>query len=393
MSVFASLSPSLLEDVASWRRDLHQHPELGYEEWRTSARVAELLRSFGCDSVETEIGGTGVVGLIEGRRPTQSPRTIGLRADMDALLIVEETNLPYTSKTKGVMHACGHDGHTSMLLGASKILCDTRDFAGRVAVIFQPAEEGGAGAKAMLEAGLKERFALSAVFGLHNMPNRALGTFGIRAGSIMAAADRFQIIVHGKGGHAAKPSNCLDPVVVAAHIITALQNIVARGVDPLESAVVTVAAVHAGEAFNVIPQTATLLGTVRTLKADVRDFCERRLKLLAEHTAQAFGLHAEVVYTRGYPVTRNHAAETALVVQAAEAIVGADAVESDAPPLMGAEDFAYMLEEIPGAYIFMGNGTSAGLHHPAYDFNDAAIPYGIAYWISVVKTFCELTTA
>ena len=373
----------LADEVSAWRRDFHQHPELLYEVHRTAGRVAEQLRGFGVDEVVTGLGRTGVVGVIKGRSDG-SGRVIGLRADMDALPIVEATDVPYKSKTPGLMHACGHDGHTAMLLGAAKYLAETRNFDGTAVVIFQPAEEGGAGALAMVRDGVLDRFGIQEVYGLHNMPGIPVGAFAIRPGPMMAAADRFTIHLEGKGGHAARPHDCVDTVVVAAHLIQAFQTIVARNVDPLESAVITVGAVKSGDTFNVIPQSATLLGTVRTLTEAVRDLCEVRIRALADWLPPAFGATATIEYNRGYPVTHNHPDQTRFMAEVA-AGVGAG-VDTTVAPLMGSEDFAFMLEERPGAYIFMGNGDTAGVHHPAYDFNDAAIPYGMSLWAKIVET-------
>jgi hippurate hydrolase len=375
----------LADEIAAWRRDFHENPELLFDVHRTAGIVAEKLKEFGCDEVVTGLGQTGVVGVIKGRS-NNSGRVIGLRADMDALPIEEATDVPHKSKVPGKMHACGHDGHTAMLLGAAKYLAETRNFDGTAIMIFQPAEEGGGGGDAMVKDGLMERFGVQEVYGMHNMPGIPVGHFAIRPGPMMAAADRFTILIEGKGGHAARPHDCIDPVVVSAHVITALQTVASRSVDPLESAVVSVCSVKAGDAFNVIPQTVTLLGTVRTLSPEVRDLCEARIRAITENVCAAFGAKAEVDYNRGYPVTMNDPAKTAFMTEVAKAVAGESAVDTTVAPLMGAEDFSYMLEQRPGAYIFVGNGDTAGVHHPAYDFNDEAAPYGVSLWAKIVET-------
>lgn len=381
---------AIAEDAKAWRRDFHMHPELLYDVHRTATTVAERLREFGCDEVVTGFGRTGVVGVIQGsgrdRGSAASGRTIALRADMDALPISEETNLPYASRNAGKMHACGHDGHTAMLLGAARALCETRNFAGAAIVVFQPAEEGGAGGKAMLDDGLMQRFAVDEIYGMHNLPGLRLGAFSLRSGPIMAAADRFEIEIEGRGGHAAYPHQCIDPVLVGACIVTALQTIVSRNLDPLDSCVVSVTQFRAGSAQNAIPPTAVLGGTTRTLNEASRTMVEARLRAIVSSVAQTYGATASVRYHRGYPVTRNHAKQAAFSGQVASAVVGASDVEGAMAPIMGAEDFSYMLEARPGAFIFIGNGDSAGLHHPAYDFNDAALGYGISYWLKLVET-------
>jgi amidohydrolase len=376
----------LQPEIQAWRRDIHQHPELLYDVHRTAAFVAERLREFGCDEVATGLGRTGVVGVIKGRQPAPKGdiKVIGLRADMDALPIEEATNLAYASKTPGKMHACGHDGHTAMLLGAARYLAETRNFAGDAVVIFQPAEEGGAGAAAMIKDGLMDRFAVDQVYGMHNYPGMPVGSFAIRSGPIMAATDSIDIRIEGLGGHAARPHKCIDSVLVGAQLITALQSIVSRTVDPLESAVISMCEFHAGNTSNVIPQTAELRGTVRTLTEEVRELVEKRVREIAAGVAQMTGARIDLEYERGYPVVVNHASQTEVATQVAKEIAGAANVH-ECPPLMGAEDFAYMLEQRPGAFIFCGNGNSAGLHHPAYNFNDDAIVYGTSYWIKLVE--------
>jgi hippurate hydrolase len=375
----------LADEITTWRRDFHENPELLFDVHRTAGIVAEKLKSFGCDEVVTGLGRTGVVGVIKGRSDN-SGRVIGLRADMDALPIEEATNAPHKSKVPGRMHACGHDGHTAMLLGAAKYLAETRNFDGTAVVIFQPAEEGGGGGNEMLKDGLMERFGVQEVYGMHNMPGIPVGQFAIRPGPMMAAADRFTINIEGKGGHAARPHDCIDPVVVSAHVITALQTVASRSADPLDSVVVSVCTVRAGDAFNVIPQTAMLLGTVRTLSPEVRDLAETRIRAIVENVCAAFGAKAEVEYDRGYPVTMNDPDKTDFMANVARAVSGENAVDTTVLPLMGAEDFSYMLEQRPGAYIFLGNGDTAGVHHPAYDFNDEASPYGVSLWAKIIET-------
>lgn len=375
----------LAEDAKVWRRDFHQHPELMYDVHRTAAKVAELLQSFGVDEVVTGIGRTGVVGVIRGREPAS--RTIGLRADMDALPIQEIRDLEHKSTVPGKMHACGHDGHTAMLLGAARYLAETRNFAGTAVVIFQPAEEGGAGGRAMVEDGMMDRFGIDEVYGMHNMPGLPVGAVATRPGPIMAASNTFEIRLKGLGGHAAKPHDCLDPIVAGAQIVTALQSVVARNVDPVDSAVLSITRFHAGTtANNIIPQTAVIGGTVRTLKEETRHFMKKRLTDLVMALASGMGVEAEVDYEWGYPVVVNHADQTEFAADIARSIAGPDRVNTDMPPSLGGEDFAYMLQARPGAFIFIGNGDSAGLHHPEYDFDDELIPHGISYWAKLVET-------
>jgi amidohydrolase len=376
----------LQPDIQAWRRNIHEHPELLYEVHRTAAFVAERLREFGCDEVATGLGRTGVVGVVKGRKPVGhgNIRVIGLRADMDALPIEEATRLPYASRTPGMMHACGHDGHTAMLLGAARYLSETRNFAGNAVVIFQPAEEGGAGAAAMIKDGLLDRFGIEQVYGMHNGPGIPIGSFAIRPGPIMASTDAVDIRIEGRGGHAARPHTTIDSVMVGAQLVTALQSIVSRSVDPLESAVVSMCEFHAGNARNVIPQTAELKGTVRTLTGEVRELVEQRLREVVDGVARMTGAKIDLSFERGYPVVVNHAVQTDVAIRAAKQVAGESNVH-EMPPLMGGEDFAYMLEQRPGAFIFCGNGDSAGLHHPAYDFNDEAIVHGTSYWIKLVE--------
>ncbi len=376
----------LQPDIQAWRRDIHENPELLYEVHRTAAFVADRLREFGCDEVATGLGKTGVVGVIKGKQPGKGEiKVIGLRADMDALPIEEATDLPHASKTPGPMHACGHDGHTAMLLGAARYLAETRNFAGDAVVIFQPAEEGGAGAAAMIKDGLMDRFGIEQVYGMHNGPGIPVGSFAIRPGPVMAATDSIDIKIEGLGGHAARPNKCIDPVLVGSQLITALQSIVSRTIDPLDSAVISICEFHAGNARNVIPQTAELSGTVRTLTPEVRATVEKRGARGARGRGQddrrqgRSGLRARLSRDQEPSPSR-----PTFATQVAKDVAGAQNVH-EMPPLMGAEDFAYMLEARPGAFIFCGNGDSAGLHHPAYDFNDEAIVYGTSYWIKLVE--------
>ena len=384
MPIRSAIHDSVAE-VRTWRREIHQNPELMYDVEGTAAFVAERLRAFGCDEVKTAIGRTGVVGVIHGAKGS-SKRAIGLRADMDALPIEEETNLPYRSKTPGKMHACGHDGHTAMLLGAAQRLAQTRDFDGKAVVIFQPAEEGGAGAMAMIDDGLMDKFGIEQVYGMHNMPALPVGSFSLRKGPTMASADEITIIVEGRGGHGAMPHQGIDPVLIGAQIVTALQTIASRNVDPLDSCVVSVTRFEAGTANNIIPQSAWLNGTVRTLKAATRDAVEKRIHEIVAGVAAAGGATARVEYRRGYPPTVNHGTQTDFAAVVARKVVGDSHVDANAAPSMGAEDFSFMLEARPGAFIFIGNGDSAMLHHPAYDFNDEVLPYGMSYWVELVET-------
>jgi amidohydrolase len=376
---------ALQDEVSQWRRDLHANPEVLYEVHRTAAVVIDKLKAFGCDEVVPGIGKTGVVGIIKGRHQA-SGKVIGMRADMDALPMTEMTGLPYASKTPGKMHACGHDGHTAMLLGAAKYLCETRNFDGIAVVIFQPAEEGGAGGKAMVDDGLMQRWRIQEVYGMHNMPGIPVGQFALRPGPLLAASDGIHIEITGKGGHAARPHQCIDPVLIGSQIVTALNAIVSRNLDPLDSGVISICMFHSGEALNVIPQTAVLQGTARSLTPQVRDLIEARIIEVAQSTARLHGASAKVSYERKYPVTNNHAPQTAFAAAVAAQVAGMDKVNSNVAPVMGGEDFSFMLEARPGAFIFIGNGDSAGVHHPQYDFNDAAIPSGISYWARLAET-------
>jgi amidohydrolase len=370
-------------EIIAWRRDIHAHPELQFDVHRTAASVAEKLKAFGCDEVVTGIGRTGVVGVIRGGKGMGSR---GLRADMDALPIVEANDLPYKSTVPGKMHACGHDGHTAMLLGAARYLSETRNFAGTAVVIFQPAEEGGGGGREMVKDGMMDRFGIQEVYGMHNYPGLPVGEFAIRTGPMMAAADRIYIDIEGRGSHAAKPHQGIDSVLVGAQIVNQIQSIVARNIDPLEAAVVSICQFQAGSADNIIPQTARLSGTARSLTPEVQDIVEARVREVVEGTARLYGAKVKLVYKRDYPVTRNHAQQTAFAAGVAAEVVGRERVDADAPPVMGAEDFSFMLNARPGAFIFVGNGDSAGLHHPSYNFNDEAIPVGTSYWVRLVET-------
>ncbi|WP_171227935.1 M20 aminoacylase family protein [Ruegeria sp. HKCCA4008] len=370
------------EEITGWRRDIHQHPEILYDTHRTSALVAEKLKEFGCDGVVTGIGRTGVVGVIRGKSDTQG-RVIGLRADMDALPMQEQTGLDYASKTSGAMHACGHDGHTAMVLGAAKYLSETRNFDGTAIVIFQPAEEGGNGAEAMCKDGLMDRFGIQEVYAMHNVPGLPTGQFAIRSGPLLAAADEFDIHLEGRGGHAAKPHETVDTTVMLSQMIVALQTIVSRNADPILQAVLSVTSVEtSSKAFNVIPQSAQIRGTVRTHSNQMRDLIEQRLKEVAEGIAATFGGSVNVNYSRGVPVTINAETQTGYAAEAAVS-VGGSCIE--APMVMGGEDFSFMLEERPGAFIVLGNGDSAGLHHPEYDFNDEIIPIGCSWFAEMVE--------
>ena len=374
----------LQSEITEWRRDLHMHPELMFDTFRTSEFVATKLREFGCDQVVTGIGRTGVVGVIRGRQ-SSSGKAVGLRADMDALPIREETGMEHASKTDGVMHACGHDGHTSMLLGAAKYLAETRNFNGSVVAIFQPAEEGGAGGKEMVDDGLMERFGVDEVYGMHNMPGLPTGDFAIRSGPFLAAADTFTIGIEGKGGHAAEPHTARDTTLAASHVVVALQSIVARNMHPLRSLVLSVTSFRtSSDAHNVIPQRVALKGTVRTLDEETRDMAEKRLAEIAKSTAEAYGATAEVQYEKGYPVTINAQAQTEFAAEAAKGVAGK--VDQDAGILMASEDFAFMLNARPGAFILVGNGDTAPVHHAKYDFNDEAIPAGCSYWAEIAES-------
>ncbi|WP_170441990.1 M20 aminoacylase family protein [Ruegeria arenilitoris] len=372
----------LQDEITAWRRDIHENPEILFDTHRTSALVAEKLKEFGCDEVVTGIGRTGVVGVIKGKVDTKG-KVIGLRADMDALPIHEATGLDYASKTPGAMHACGHDGHTAMLLGAAKYLSETRNFDGTVVVIFQPAEEGGGGGREMCEDNLMERWGIQEVYGMHNWPGKPVGSFSIRPGAFFAATDQFDITFEGRGGHAAKPHETVDTTVMTAQAVLALQTIASRNADPIDQVVVSVTSFEtSSKAFNVIPQKVQIKGTVRTMSKEMRDLAEQRINEICLGVAATFGGTADVNYIRGYPVMINSDEQTEFAAEVARSISGAC---EEAPLVMGGEDFAYMLEERPGAYILVGNGDTAMVHHPEYNFNDEAIPAGCSWWAEIVE--------
>jgi amidohydrolase len=381
-------------ELTAFRRDLHAHPEIGFQETRTAARVAEALRVSGVDEVHTGIGRTGVVGVIHGRG--RRPHMTGLRADMDALPMTEENDFAWRSTTKGLMHGCGHDGHTTMLVGAARYLAATRRFDGSAVLIFQPGEEGFAGAKAMIDDGLFDRFPVDGVYAMHNWPSLPSGSIGVNAGPMMAAADRIEIVVHGKGGHGAHPYLAVDPVLVAAHIITAAQSLVSRNVNPVDSAVVSLCSMQAGDlgAYSVIPREARLVGTVRTFRRDVQDMIEERLSRMVEAVAMGFGATASLHYQRSYPATVNAAREAQFAADVAAGLVGEERVVRQLPPSMGAEDFSFMLQVKPGAYLRLGQGGPGAcfLHNSRYDFNDDVLPLGAALYASLVEQSLPIVT-
>ncbi|HEY1795207.1 MAG TPA: M20 aminoacylase family protein [Stellaceae bacterium] len=371
-------------DMTAWRHDIHAHPETAFEETRTAARVAELLESFGI-AVERGVAKTGVIGTLTGNAPGH--RAIALRADMDALHVHEKTDAAYASQHEGRMHACGHDGHTTMLLGAARYLAETRNFAGTIHFIFQPAEENEGGARVMVDEGVLSRYPVEAIYGMHNWPGLAAGQFAIRPGPMMAAFDIFEITVTGRGAHAAMPHLGIDPIVVAAQIVTGLQTIASRNTHPLEGAVVSVTQIHGGDTWNVIPDTVVLRGTTRAFEPAVRDAIEPAMRRVAEGTAASLGAEVAMRYERRYPPTVNSMAETEIAAGIAADIVGADKVRRDLLPSMGAEDFAWFLQEKPGAYIWIGNGEeAANLHNPHYDFNDDILLLGASYWVRLAES-------
>ncbi|CAH2599664.1 Amidohydrolase [Rhodovastum atsumiense] len=371
-------------EMMEWRQDLHRHPELSLQEVRTSALVQEKLRSFGVDEVITGLARTGVIGVIRGRGPGGA---IGLRADMDALPIHEQTGKPYASVTPGVMHACGHDGHTAMLLGAAKYLAETRNFDGTVYVIFQPAEENLAGGELMVKEGLFERCPMDLVFGMHNWPAAPAGTFLWRKGPMMAAVANIEITITGRGAHGAHPHRSIDPIVVAAQIVSALQTIVARSIEPVESGVVTIGHISGGHIYNVIPESVRMLGTARWFAPHIGDRLEDGVRRLATGIAESFGAQADVVFDRAYPPTVNDADATDLTIRAAEAVAGPARVSEMAKPTMGGEDFAFMLNAKQGSYIMLGagEGDCPMPHHPQYDFNDEVLAVGASYWVTLAE--------
>ena len=375
----------LHNEITAWRRDFHQHPELMFDVHRTAGIVAEKLRTFGCDEVVEGIGQTGVVGVIRGRA-SSSGKVIGMRADMDALPLTETSGVAHTSTVPGKMHACGHDGHTAMLLGAAKYLAETRNFDGTVVVIFQPAEEGGGGGREMVNDGMMDRWGIQEVFGMHNAPGLPVGQFAIRTGPMLASADQIYMTIQGRGGHAARPYQCIDPILVGSHLVTALQSIVARNIDPVLSGVVSICTFRAGDACNVIPDSAYLMGTARALDPDVRDLLEHRVRAIVEGTAAQFGAEINLDYQRDYPVTVNHPKQTDFAASVATEIAGVEKVDTNTPPVLGGEDFSFMLEARPGAFIFVGNGDTASVHNPNYDFNDDVIPHGVSYWARLAET-------
>ncbi len=388
LSLIASQS-ELHHAMQQWRHDIHRHPEIAYEEFRTSELVAKHLIQLGLE-VHTGLGGTGIVGILRGKQA--GTRHIALRADMDALPLTELNTFAHASCHHGKMHGCGHDGHTTMLMGAATALAQKPDFAGTVYFIFQPAEEGQAGAKSMIDDGLFERFPIEEIYGLHNWPGLAAGQFAVHAGPAMASTDGFDIVITGKGGHAAMPDTLTDPVLIAGHIITAVQSIIARNLKPTESGVISITRMLGGSAYNVIPEQVSLHGTIRTLNETQRELIKQRLQTLVEHTAKAFEATAQVTFLPGYPATINHEANARLCYEVTSELVGENNVQWNPPPSMGAEDFAYFLQQRPGAYIWLGNGDlgqSQALHNPYYDFNDAILPLGANYWINLVQRLCR----
>ncbi|WP_392558226.1 M20 aminoacylase family protein [Orbus mooreae] len=373
---------ALKDEMVQWRHHIHRYPETAFEEHKTTQFIIDKLKSFGIDELYTEFAPTGVVGVIKGNRPG---KWIGLRADIDALDVLEQNKVDYCSTINGKMHACGHDGHSTILLGTAKYLARHRDFSGTVVVIFQPAEENEGGGRVMVENGLFERFPIEAIYGMHNQPNMAFGEFFIRKGPLMASYDIFDIKITGKGAHAAAPHLGHDTIVTATQVVNSLQTIVSRSINPLDSLVVSVTQIHSGDTWNVLPQEAVIRGTVRSFATEVQDLAEKRIKEIADGVAQTFNATANVRYERRYPATVNHPQATELAIKAAKVIVGEDKVHTDVQPSMGAEDFSFMLQVKPGAYIWLGAGEGANLHHPQFNFNDEILPIAVAYFIEIVK--------
>ncbi|PYG34552.1 M20 aminoacylase family protein [Pelagimonas varians] len=373
---------AMQDDMTAWRRHLHQHPELGLDCFKTAAFVVEKLKEFGITDIHEGIARSGVVAIIEGR---SEGRTIGLRADMDALPMDDLSGTDHASTVPGVAHTCGHDGHTTMLLGAAKYLAETRNFAGRVALIFQPDEEGGGGGRIMVEEGMMERFAIDEVFGIHNSPEDAEGHILTAPGPLMAAVDSFQINIKGVGGHGAMPYSTRDPIIAAVAMVQSIQSIVSRNVDAIDRLVVSVTQIHAGTSHNIIPDTAFLEGTVRSFDKDVQALVMERMADIVEHQAKVFGMEAELKYEQGYPATVNHTAQAAFAAEVARDVVGADHVDGNCKPIMAAEDFSYMLEARPGAYLFLGQGGGPVCHHPEFDFNDTIAPIGASFFARLVE--------
>jgi hippurate hydrolase len=369
-------------DMAKWRRHLHQNPELGRDCYKTAEYIQERLKEFGITEIHTGYASTGIVAIIEGQT---SGRTIGLRADMDALPITENTGMPYSSKNEGVMHACGHDGHTTMLLGAARYLSETRNFSGRVALIFQPDEEATGGAEVMVEEGILEQFKIEEVYALHNIPGHDVGVMYTRPGPIMAGADSFNVEIRGKGGHAAYPHEVKDPIVAALSIAQAFQTIVSRNNIPSDDLVISITQVHSGTTDNVIPETAFLNGTVRTFDLSVQEMVINRMERIISGFSISFEVDAKFNYEKGYPPTINHEEKTNFAIEVAKEVCGSDKVLTSVGKEMGAEDFSYMLQKRPGAYLFMGIGEGAGLHNPNYDFNDAAAPVGASFFARLIE--------
>ncbi len=394
MTQLIDFSPELLSEIKAIRRDIHAHPEIAYEEKRTSELVAKKLEENGIEVIKN-IAGTGVIGKIEGKK---GKRAIGLRADLDALPMTEVNQFKHASQYAGKMHACGHDGHVAMLLGAAIHLAKTRHFDGTVYTIFQPAEESNGGALQMINEGIFDQYPVDAVFGMHNWPDYAEGEFAVRTGPMMASSNTFTLTIHGRGGHGAQPNHTIDPVMTAIQIAQSWQTIITRNKAPVDTAVLSITQIHAGSTFNVVPDYAVLTGTVRTFTTDVLDLIERRMREIASHTATAFQCEIEFDFHRNYPPLINHEKETNIAIDVMESIVGKSRVVKDAVPTMTAEDFSFMLEQKPGCYVFIGNGSGehrdenhgsgpCRLHNPSYDFNDKIIPLGMSYWVKLVEKY------